>query len=251
MMLRALLLTRVAAAAVPLLSAAGGAAADGYWQSLKDGRGCVKAFHGFYVGAQVGTGFYTSHHNDLDGYFAGNAGFTASERGIVGGPQVGYNIQSATCRTLFGIEADWAGAGLDAETRLNSNVLGAGFEQQISSRLTNYGTLRTRVGIVIDYTLLYVTGGLAIAGIDTYIANTTPLVDERFGFSDTRVGWTAGVGTEWALGRNISLKSDFLYLSLGEGHVTLYSPAAGNNFSFRTEDSAWVGRFGLSVRLGF
>jgi outer membrane immunogenic protein len=240
------LLRSIAAAVASLTFAAGNAVANG----LKDDLGCRSAFRGLYVGSHVGFGFYTSHQGDLDAYLADNSGFSASDRGIIGGPQVGYNFQRS-CRTLFGIEADWSGAGLAATTRLNTNVPLLGFDQRITSVLVNFGTIRTRAGFVVDDTLFYLTGGLAIANTDTRVRNIVPgVIDERFSFSDTRLGWTAGAGVEWALGRNVSVKSEFLYLALGETSNTFSSPTAANTFTFKTEDSAWVSRIGLNIRFG-
>ena len=37
---------------------------------------------------------------------------------------------------------------------------------------------------------------------------------------DTRVGWTAGVGTEYAFGGGWSLKAEYLYVDLGRATAT-------------------------------
>lgn len=240
------LLTSIAGVVAALTFAAGDAVANG----LKDDLGCRSTFRGLYVGSAFGFGFYTSHQGDLDAYLADNSGFSASDRDLIGGPQVGYNFQHG-CHTLFGIEADWSGASLTAATRLNTNVPLAGFDQRITSVLVNFGTIRTRAGFVVDDTLFYLTGGLAIANIDTRIQNISPgVIDEAFSFSDTRLGWTAGAGVEWALGRNLSIKSEFLYLALGEASSTFYSPTLANTFTLKTEDSAWISRIGLNIRFG-
>jgi outer membrane immunogenic protein len=229
--------------------AAGDARADGPFAPVGQ-IDCYKWYRGFYAGAHVGSGVLTSHQNDLDGYLAGNAGYTGSGWGPIGGAQIGYNLQSSHCRALLGIEADWSGSRLDANTRLNTHVAIAGFDQSIASRLDSFGTVRTRVGYVIDNALIYLTSGIAIAGVETQIANFNGVIAERFKLSDTRVGWTAGAGTEWGLAPSISLKSEVLYLGLGGHSAGIASPTLGNFFSFKTEESAWIARVGLNVRLG-
>ena len=37
-----------------------------------------------------------------------------------------------------------------------------------------------------------------------------------FSFSNTRWGWTAGVGSEWALRQNVTFKSEILYMNFGD-----------------------------------
>ena len=72
---------------------------------------------------------------------------------------------------------------------------------------------------------------------------------ERFSFSDTRWGWTAGAGTEWALWKNVSIKSEVLYLDFGDkGHSFASAQSGGTRFNFTTQDSVWVARTGLNLR---
>jgi outer membrane immunogenic protein len=240
----------VAAALAASLTATGGAFAGGGFASLKDGPVCRHVFRGFYVGSSVGFGLYQSNQGDLDGYLADNAGYTASHWRVVGGPQVGYSFQQG-CQLLVGVEADWSGAGFHATTRLNTNVPLTGFDQRITSELGSFGTIRLRTGFVIENTLFYLTGGLAIAGIDTRITNIIPgVIDERFSISATRRGWATGAGVEWSLGGSVSLKSEVLYLALGEASNTVSSPTLGNTFTFKSDDSAWVSRIGLNFRFG-
>ena len=63
-----------------------------------------------------------------------------------------------------------------------------------------FGTVRARAGFAIDRVLIYGTGGFAYAGggdggCGGFLA-TGFLCD---GGDDTRWGWTAGVGFEWAM----------------------------------------------------
>jgi outer membrane immunogenic protein len=224
------------------------ASADGlpYGRGIKD-VGCPRLFHGFYVGAHGGYAMYTAHQNDQDAYFINPAGRTASDNGFTGGVQVGFNWQKS-CHTLWGIEADWSWANVDATTHIFPNIPGINF--RMTSSIDGIGTVRARTGVVLDNLLLYVTGGFAFADVDFRTRFAVGAVDERLSSSDTRVGWTAGVGTEWALSSNVSLKSEALYMNFGDDSHTFRSPIQARNVAFTTTDSAWVTRLGLNVRFG-
>lgn len=216
---------------------AGSAWADGMPRGgLKD-VGCAQPFKGFYVGAHAGFGQFTSHQNDLSGFLTDNSSWTTTESGFTGGVTVGYNWQRG-CHVLFGIEADWAWGEMEAKTTDEP----FGTPGTWSTTLNQYGTLRTRTGLVFDNLLLYVTGGLAVAEIDLNIASGGAV----FSASDTRWGWTTGVGTELILANNVTLKSEVLYMDFGDqGHNFV---SGGTPFNFRTQDNLWVGRMGLNYK---
>jgi outer membrane immunogenic protein len=227
-----------------MLAFTASASADGYRSGVK-GAGCALPFNGSYVGVNAGFAQFKSHQNDLDGYFIDNAGYTVSEAGFTGGVQIGYNWQLG-CHTLFGVEADWAWAAIDATTVQQQNV--ATFNLRETSTLNSYGTLRTRTGLVFDNLLLYVTGGLALADLEFRTFRTLGGAAETFSFSETRWGWTVGVGSEWALWKNVSLKSEVLYMDFGDQSYSFLSPALGSRVHFTTQDSVWVARGGLNWR---
>src|SRR5262249_25395223 len=148
-------LVTIAAAAF----ACGNASADGYQRrGVIPVAGCAN-FGGFYVGGNIGWATLTAHQNDLDGVFsiANNngaiqvpTGFTATDDTFTAGAQVGYNVQMGC--TVFGIEADWNWADLSADTRLLP-LTGPG-DNSLRTRIDNFGTIRTRTGVVVDQLLL-------------------------------------------------------------------------------------------------
>jgi outer membrane immunogenic protein len=223
-----------------------GASADGYQRppGVVPVAGCAR-FGGFYVGGNIGWATLTAHQNDLDGYFSGApTSFTATDDTFTAGAQFGYNLQKGC--TVFGIEADWNWADLSANTRLFPL---SGFDDRLKTRIDNFGTIRTRTGIVVDRLLLFVTGGVAWTETRDSVRRLD-LVDERFSSNDTRWGWTAGFGTEYALAPGVSLTSDVLYLSFGDEEHTFNSPAFGGRFRTKTDEEIWVARMGLNIRFG-
>jgi outer membrane immunogenic protein len=201
-------------------------------------------FGGFYVGGNIGWATLTAHQNDLDGALTGlPSGFTATDDTFTAGAQLGYNFQKGC--TVFGIEADWNWADLRANTRLFPL---SGIDDSLRTRIDNFGTIRTRTGIVVDQLLLFVTGGVAWTETRDSV-NRAVLGTERFSSDDTRWGWTAGFGTEYALAPGVSLTSDVLYLNFNDEDHTLNSPSFGR-FRTKTDEEIWVARMGLNIRFG-
>jgi outer membrane immunogenic protein len=149
--------------------------------------------------------------------------------GFIGGVQAGYNWQWG--QFLAGFETDIQGlsqAGRSAIVTSTAVVVGTPVTSiQTGSLSTNYlGTVRGRLGFVATPAwLLYVTGGLAYGGVtarDTVIqTGTNGYIGAGTGsFSDTRAGWTAGVGAEWMFAPQWSFKAEYLHYDLGSVFVT-------------------------------
>jgi hypothetical protein len=85
--------------------------------------------------------------------------------GVVGGIHAGYNWQSG--QFVFGLEGDLEGADIKGGYRL-ANTNGTDY------RLRDQASIRGRLGVAFNNSLLYVTGGVAFADIEhTYVfANT-------------------------------------------------------------------------------
>jgi outer membrane immunogenic protein len=239
-------LAAIAAAAFATSSAS----ADGYQRrGVVPVAGCAN-FGGFYAGGNIGWATLTAHQNDLDGFLnegVAATSFTASDDSFTGGVQVGYNLQKGC--TLLGIEADWNWADLNADTHIFRgfpNVLDDSFR----TRINDFGTIRTRTGVVVDQLLLYVTGGVAWAeSRDSIHRAFLGGVNDRFSSDDTRWGWTAGFGTEYALAPGVSLTSDVLYLKFTDEDHSFIAPDFGR-FRTRSDEEIWVARMGINIHFG-
>ena len=202
-------------------------------------------FGGFYLGANIGAGYATSHRNDDDGYFIDNAGHTTYGTGWNGGVQGGYNWQRGC--TLFGVEIDWSWGSAKSTFDDNPNVPGT--LATIESNVKSFGTARTRTGIIVDDVMLYVTGGFAWANVSTTIPSAFGAF-EQFELSSNRWGWTVGAGSEWKFAPNWSLKSEVLYINVKQYHDNFFSPVQNGNFRFTNNDSAVVARLGVNYIFG-
>jgi iron complex outermembrane recepter protein len=197
---------------------------------------------GPYLGINVG---YSAGKSKTDAGFsdagAGSPLFaTASSdnlNGVIAGFQGGYNWQSG----------NWV-AGVEADIQLSTqnttptfvcpgalcnpaigDVAPAAAALDRAQTLDWFATLRGRLGTsVTPDTLIYATGGLAVAEIKTAgtISGFSAGLDENgnvtataagVGFYDhrTKAGWTAGAGLEAHLSGNLTGKIEYLYLDFG------------------------------------
>jgi outer membrane immunogenic protein len=219
--------------------------------------GCpATQFQGGYAGIHGGVTSYTANRTDLDGYlvFIAPVAVTSVGKawgGMVGG-QVGYNW--TRCNALFGVELDGSWTSAEASTTLFSNV--PDVVTGVSSRLHGLGTARGRAGVVVDNMLLYVTGGVAVGRIETtWTSNILGGIDppEVLRKSAWRYGWVGGFGAEWAVTDRLSVRSEALYIDLGERDYTLYSPFLSpvtGPFNFKDSDTIWSARVGVNYKFG-
>jgi outer membrane immunogenic protein len=222
----------------------------------------VFSWTGFYGGANVGYGWGNS--SNAWNIFAANMGGdtvcppgggalcvagTDSNHmnGVIGGLQIGYNLQ--TGRYVFGIETDFDAIGQRGSQTFNgangATLLGGGLgliaaaptAATYNEKLSWLGTFRGRVGIASDRTLFYATGGLAygevkstgsaiISGSNSPFGPFGPTCTANFPAFGTcplgnwsnsvdKIGWTLGGGIEQAFAANWSVKVEYLYVDLG------------------------------------
>jgi outer membrane immunogenic protein len=159
---------------------------------------------GFYVGAQIGWQSERNRFSDIGfGADLGNdTHATTRKDGIVGGLHGGYNYQVGS--VVFGIEAD---AELTSLSYAWRDPTDWGYDQKIRAQ----GSLRGRLGYAFDRTLVYTTGGLAVANVSTTYCECGSYET----FKDTAWGWTAGAGLQHAFDRNWSARIEYRYTDLG------------------------------------
>lgn len=171
------------------------------------------------------------------------------------GVQGGWNWQP-NC-TLLGVEADWSWSGLKQTKHNTDGQPGANLDQlETSADLRWWGTVRARSGVVVDNLLLFLTGGLAYANIrysSTVIDQGVPVPVETLSATQTRFGWTAGLGAEYAWSETISLKGEVLYVNFFDENKTYISNKAISNGSpgnktFDYSDSLLASRISLVYR---
>lgn len=219
---------------------------------------------GFYIGVNGGGAFGAGHNAIVNETFAGapfvsgtwpgSGNFGKLEpSGGFGGGQIGYNWQFQNW--VFGIETDIQGASIKdtAGATLQYTSPLTTITSNVSQKIDWFGTVRGRLGIAFDRVLVYGTGGFA------YGQTTTDLtMSDSLGFvaansnKNTRTGWVAGAGIEWAFAPNWSLKGEYQYIDLGKNTVVAQERLGGAATAFAvsttTRSDFHTGRIGVNYR---
>lgn len=154
----------------------------------------VYDWSGIYVGAFAGLVFVETPYipiNFDDPEFGGASGLA----GVLIGAQ--WQMDSI----VLGVEGDWGwGIGETAQNLID----------ETDYTINSVGTLRARFGYAMEETMIYVTGGLAVADatFDAYVLNEE---DDA-----THWGWTIGGGMEHAFNDAFTGRIEYLYASFGE-----------------------------------
>lgn len=194
---------------------------------------------GLYVGVNGGYGWGAQDPLTLFSNRFDRSSFNVSG-GMFGGT-VGAQIQQGY--VVLGLEADldWAnikGSGISTPVIAG---IGQGITLNIASNISAVGTARARVGVAMNNTLFYVTGGAAfvkssvngssIAGVPCGTLGVFP----NCAASAWHPGIAAGVGIEYGFTPNWSVKGEYLYTQvIGTGASTdkLNTFRGGINYRF-------------------
>ena len=174
-----------------------------------------------------------------------NGSCSAGATGFVGGVEIGYDWQDRYI--VYGVAADWTWTGLKKTQTQASGI--SIFSHQ--AKIDWLASFRGRMGLAVDNTLVYVTGGVALGGLKSNASFSGADGLNNYGaLSTTKVGWVAGGGVEHKLNRNWSIKGEALYYDLGRATATgPSSPGNGNgSYSSAFQHEVIVGRMGLAYR---
>jgi outer membrane immunogenic protein len=229
----------------------------------------------FYVGLNGG---YSWGRSDTSGTFynaltgvqqSPTESSTIDLDGWLFGGQIGKNWQFGSW--VVGLEADgqWTdekgGRGFTcvaAAPLCNSITGGPGVGIDATSTFNQhiewFVTLRPRVGMLVTPSaLLYVTGGLAVAGINTdgVISAFTPAgvpTSAAWSHDETKFGWVIGAGLEARLGGNWTGKIEGLYMDYGNvsGSATLLTSSPPLRFDYSSDITDVVVRAGVNYHFG-
>ena len=165
---------------------------------------------GFYIGAHAGFGRGSSSAVLTD-----PAPTTTSNSfdGMVGGVQAGYNYRLPS-GILLGAEADISFPNYLTSNSIVSSLATA--RSAVTEQWDYMGTARGRVGYVAGPWLTYATGGLAWAG-ERFL--NAPAIGNSEKTLNTRLGWAAGGGVEYAFAPHWSVRLEYLYSQFGKAEV--------------------------------
>jgi outer membrane immunogenic protein len=192
-----------------------------------------------------------------------------------GGAELGFNYQMGNFVGGMAVDYTWFGIRKSASGSLGlgdictSDTEGAcagvgGSDYSLSSsydlksRMNALATARGKVGLAFDNFMLFGSGGLAMGDVhhrltatgDTTVTEIDPTFTRTK--SGQRFGWVAGGGIEYAVSRNISLKSEYYYYDLGttkfNGSVSDEGNTESFSASFKLRDTGQYARVGLNIR---
>lgn len=200
---------------------------------------------GFYGGIQIGA-FWSKESSASINQISGNNSFFFGARvptslapepsGVIGGVQAGFNLSAKNL--IVGLEADFSVGNSERSASEIRRVFPANFTTTIKSDVKWLSTFRARVGFLTsDRLLFFGTGGVAIAKIQNEFNYTSDATITFLGgpgvlrceenvpcFSATRgktqIGWTFGGGFEYALSNSIKLKTEYLFIDLGNQQLS-------------------------------
>ncbi len=155
------------------------------------------------------------------GWYAGlnlGGGFT-DVSGVIFGGQIGYNWQFGNW--VFGLETDLQFSGQDKD----QTFTGFGTTFIDKQELEWFGTFRGRVGWAMDRWLPYFTGGLAYGGRKNSGA-AVGAISGAYSATDTAIGWTVGLGVDYAITPAWTARLEYLHVSL-EGYTANYALTGG------------------------
>ncbi|MFV2054176.1 outer membrane protein [Aliiroseovarius sp. YM-037] len=170
---------------------------------------------GFYVGGTLGFGAGDSENCDEDPCVGGAPFFPQTNpEGAVAGVTVGYNFNLGS-NWVAGVEADYSFANMSG-TSVNTVTFGCGDECR--TEIGSFATLRARAGYAFGNFLPYATVGAAVTKYDNSFA--IPVLEAS---SSTEISPVIGVGVEYKLRPNWSVKAEYLHIA--DPGVIRYAPS--------------------------
>jgi outer membrane immunogenic protein len=158
--------------------------------------------------------------------------------GAVYGAHIGYNFQHGNY--VFGVEAAFNGTDIDGS---GSALFGLVTSER---ELDWYATAVARLGYAQGNMLFYGFGGVAWGTVETRLSFLG--VEFADGESD-HVGWTAGVGIEYAFNDRFSVRVEYAHVDLGEETTSLSVLDSGITLDDEVDMSFNTIKIGASLKL--
>jgi len=171
---------------------------------------------GFYIGAHTGYSRGSSNAVLSDPASTATSNFFG---GVIGGVQAGYNVRLPS-GMLLGVEADITFPNYLTSNSVVSSLATA--RSALTEQWDYVATARGRVGYATGPWLAYATGGLAWAG-ERFLNSPAVGSDEKV--LNTRLGWAAGGGVEYAFAPHWSARLEYLYSRFEKADIAFPSGA--------------------------
>ncbi len=193
----------------------GGVAVDPVYPPVRAASGTN--WTGAYAGVQGGYGFGQNEWPNFELFIPG--GGKSDVNGWLAGFDGGANVQSGVF--VFGVEGEWMWTGIKGGQTVSQN-LGAGVTgvSSLNTTIDWLAIASARAGFVVgDRLLVYGKGGVAIASEKHSLDQTETIAGLGSAAVDlngkaVHSGVVGGVGAEYALGGNWSIKGEYDYIRM-------------------------------------
>ncbi len=178
---------------------------------------------GFYAGAQVGAAWTRDALTETSAFTPPQTG-NATENAVsfIGGGHAGYNWQMGDF--VFGPEVDIEGTTLKTTDTCLVEDAGAGNPtpgacfagtHDFSTQIFWQASVRGRIGYAWQNALIYATGGVAFADIETTYTQTVGATVASESFRRIKTGFTVGGGVDYALDAHWIARLEYRYTDFG------------------------------------
>jgi opacity protein-like surface antigen len=192
---------------------------------------------GFKAGITLGASDYTNTWTDTS-YFWYGGSLSYSKRQLAPAIHVGWDNQADSI--VYGIELDHSFNSAKTD-RVYSTSPGNPPEFLKADELKSVTTLRGRMGVALDSTLVYATAGVAKVKADHSLIRTSTPADDFNSFSNDHTGFAYGFGIEHRLNQMFSLRAEYQHVNIPEA-----SAYNANNYKIEVGDEVSTFNFGAS-----
>lgn len=152
-----------------------------------------------------------------------------------------YGRNYAHNKLVYGFEADINISNADG-FELGSGTPCITPGEACNNELKGYATFRGRAGTPLpNGTLLFATAGLGVGSVSA--TGDTGACGGPCSVSDTRFGWTAGVGIERMLANGWNVNAEYLYMDFGDASMSGGFNTVTTEFKYSTLKLGFTKRF--------
>jgi len=217
----------------------------------------VNTWEGLYIGIHAGAASQDSTCSPISGgtnpvgcagwgfLYYGSGDHRVRSTSALVGVEIAHNWQSRNF--VYGVAADWSWTGL------KGNSAGCSGSCSYEAKVNWLASFRGRAGLAVENTMLYVTGGLALAGVKNTTWAGDPNSLDVNSTHKTAIGWVAGAGVEHMFNQRWSIKGEVLHYDFtnvdGGRNQCMYDTSCSYHLSYNTDHTINVARVGLSYKI--
>jgi outer membrane immunogenic protein len=171
-----------------------------------------------------------------------------TETGIMAGGQIGCDYQFYS-NLVLGVEAAVSGSTMKSSTTVAFPMGDPGDIGTVSIKSDFIPSVTARFGVTFDRVLLYARGGVAWSGDQTNVIGSITGVPFSFQGLDTRTGYVAGGGVDWAFWGPFSVNVEYDYYGFGHDNVFMTDAINGFTGIVNTKQNMQTVKVGLNLHL--